>query len=617
MDVKLLTPRALFDRPVRYVVPEYQRKYVWDLDRQWGPLWDDVLDLAERALSAHHHEEDNLTSVHPHFLGSIVLMPQNDPSSRIPTLAVVDGQQRLLTLQFILDAAQQECEERHAEVAREFAALVLQRPEDRDENGDHDFKMWPADPEDQVTFRHAMRNELRTDDRKEEQIVKAHDWFAERTEEWLDEVPAETKQRAVALCSALTELMQIATIELGEEDDEQMIFETLNSRGTELGTFELTKNFLLRQASRQGVDPTRLHRQHLAQFERKWWDRMTGSGRQGRPHIEAFLHHWLIVETAEEIPLAKTFSRLREHVSETRKGEIEAVADDLSLLGGKYHKLQTADVSLSSGDHTSRRFSDFVRRWKVLQADVFTPLILWLWANDEQSDRRVVRAYDALESYMVRRLICGLDTRGYGAMGRQLLIQVKDGGRAGADEIIKSHLAAQRSDRERWPTDSDVVNALVDGSLIGRVSAGRTRMILEAIEGDFRQSQWREDGAGLAKRPLSVEHIMPRQWRTPDWSSPSPDLGTSSENAEEVRARLVHSIGNLTLVPRRYNSRLSTASWTRKRELYAEEPADFALNTDLLRPARAVAPRVWDEEQIQKRSERLAKRVIKIWPRPS
>ena len=621
MDVNLLTPKRLFEEPVRYVVPEYQRKYVWTQDEQWEPLWNDVLNLADQALPARQHQGEQPASIRPHFLGSIVLMPRDDPLSRISTIEVVDGQQRLLTLQLMLDAAQQACENRHPDTAQAFTALVLQRPEDRDNNGDHDFKMWPADLEDQDAFRHAMRNELSPDGYERERIVAAHDRFVEWIGKWLDEQPTETKQRAIALHSALMGHIKVAVIELDKDDDEQMIFETLNSRGTPLGMFELAKNFLLRQAQEHGTSPalvsSKLKRlQNREGQPNRWWSGEIGSGRARRPRIDAFLHHWLAMETTKEITLTDTFKQFREHVSETRKGEIETIVNELSLLGDKYRMLQTADVSLDSGDHVSLRFSDFVRRWKVLQADVFTPLILWLWVN-ERSDRRLVQAYKVLESYMIRRLICGLDTRGYGPMGRQLLIQVKDRGKVGTDQIIVTHLAAQRSDRERWPTDSDVAHALVNRSLLGPASAARTRMILEAIEIDFRQSLWRENPADLAKQSLSVEHIMPRQWRTPDWPPPNPDLGDSTENAEAVRTRLVHSIGNLTLVPRRYNSKLSNANWTRKRELYAEEPSDFALNKNLLRPAQAATPRVWDEEQIRKRSERLAKRVIKIWPRPS
>ncbi len=36
------TVRKLFQSDVRYVVPLYQRSYVWSADRQWQPLWEDI-----------------------------------------------------------------------------------------------------------------------------------------------------------------------------------------------------------------------------------------------------------------------------------------------------------------------------------------------------------------------------------------------------------------------------------------------------------------------------------------------------------------------------------------------------------------------------------------------
>ena len=612
MKVDLLTPKTLFDQPVRYVVPDYQRKYVWEQEKQWEPLLDDVLNLAEQAAKPARRSGAAPRTVRPHFMGSIILMPmrQAEPATRVAQIAIVDGQQRLLTLQLMLDAAQQECENRHPEVAQEFTRLVLQRPEDRGDRGEHNFKIRPTDHDDQIAFLHAMQNDLPTDAYEKERIVEAHKWFAERIGQWLDR-PSKTKQRAVALYSALAEQIQVAAIELGDEDDEQIIFETLNSRGTELGTFELVKNFLLREAREQDVEPGNVL-PLLKPFDQKWWSSTTGSGRARRPHVEAFLHHWLTMETTQEVKLEQTFRRFREHVSKTRNGEVERVAEDLAKFAGHYHDIQTADRSRDFGE-------DFVRRWKVLQTDVFTPLILWLWEHGG-TNAQVDRAFDALESYMVRRLICSLDTRGYGAMALELLELVRHRGRTGADKVISEHLALQRSERELWPTDTDVVRNLVNSKLLGPASAARTRMILEAVEQTFRKSQWRTlGGAELAKRPLSVEHIMPRHWQSSDWARPKAVPASSGETADQVRNRLVHSIGNLTLVHRRYNSRLSDAAWTGKRVLYREDPEKLALTADLLHPGRATAPTpsVWDEEQIRKRSERLAKRVIRVWPRPS
>lgn len=607
MKVKLQTPRELFGRPVRYVVPQYQRRYVWGQEEQWEPLWADVLNLAMQLVPGRGRRPKKPKPVAPHFLGSIVIQPTGERSSQAPTFTIVDGQQRLFTLQLLLDAAQQECETRAPEIAKRLTALVLNGPEFRDSNADHDFKVWPTDSADKVAFRHAMRNEWPTDEYEKERIVEAHAWFADQIGKWLDERRKQTDRQAQALYEALAICLQIAVIELGSEDDEQVIFETLNSRGTQLGTFELARNFLQLEATEQGADPIRIQRDHLDIFSLKWWAEETGSGRSRRPHVEAFLHHWLTMETAREIPLARTFPRFRDHVSKKRQGQIVAVAGDLSRFGGRYRELRTADAD--------EEFGDFVRRWKILQADVFTPLILWLWANGG-SNRSVGRAYRHIESYLVRRLICSLDTRGYGAITHDLLSRVKESRGKGADRIICDHFAVQSADRERWPKDSDVVEALVHGKLLGPASAARTRMILEAIELSFRNSTWRERGMELAKRPLSVEHIMPRHWQTADWPLPKPRPSRSRETAEQMRTRLIHSIGNLTLVNRRYNSRLSTAAWTRKRDLYGEDPEELSLNTDLLRPPHAPSPAVWNEEEIMRRSERLAKRVIRIWPRP-
>ena len=610
MDVDLLTPKKLFDQPVRYVVPDYQRKYVWEQDKQWEPLLNDVLNLAEQALPSARRSGDASRTVRPHFMGSIILMPmrQAEPASRVAQIAIVDGQQRLLTLQLMLDAAQQECENRQLEVAGEFTRLVLQRLEDRGDRGEHNFKIWPTDPDDQVAFFHAMQNELPTDKHEKERIIEAHRWFAERIGEWLDAQLNKTKQRAAALHSALAEHIQVAAIELGDEDDEQIIFETLNSRGTELGTFELVKNFLLREAREQDVDRSSVLRL-LKPLDQKWWSRTIGSGRTRRPHVEAFLHHWLTMETTQEVRLEQTFSRFREHVK-ARKGGVERVAEDLAKFAECYREIQTADRSREFGE-------DFVRRWKVLQTDVFTPLILWLWKHGG-TDAQVERALATLESYMVRRLICSLDTRGYGAMTLELLTHVKHRGRVGSDRVISEHLASQESDREIWPTNILVVHSLKNLKLLGPASAARTRMILEAVEQTFRRSQWRtRGGAELAKRPLSVEHIMPRHWQSSDWARPKAVSASSDETAEQIRNRLVHSIGNLTLVHRSQNSSLSDAAWMRKRVLYREDPEDLVLTADLLKPDGKATPRVWDEEEIQKRSERLAKRVIRVWPRPS
>ena len=96
------TVQELFERDVRYIVPLYQRPYVWNEEHQWAPLWDDVSALLQ------HQENGEVSGLWSHFLGAIVLDQEQTVPGQIPRYTVIDGQQRLTTLQLLLAAAAKE-----------------------------------------------------------------------------------------------------------------------------------------------------------------------------------------------------------------------------------------------------------------------------------------------------------------------------------------------------------------------------------------------------------------------------------------------------------------------------------------------------------------------------
>ncbi|MEP7740230.1 DUF262 domain-containing protein [Nocardioides sp. 31GB23] len=104
MKANTLTPAEIFGNQIRYVVPLYQRPYVWTKEAQWKPLWDDVRALADRVLET--PDVYGAPPVPPHFLGAIVIDQLPGPVTHIGARSVIDGQQRLTTLQLLLDAAQ-------------------------------------------------------------------------------------------------------------------------------------------------------------------------------------------------------------------------------------------------------------------------------------------------------------------------------------------------------------------------------------------------------------------------------------------------------------------------------------------------------------------------------
>src|SRR5438552_18086627 len=112
MRADILTLKTLFQKDVRYVVPTFQRPYVWNQEDQWDPLWNDVRNTAEEFIDRLHEigEENEALAEEKsgvHFLGAVVLQQQPNPAAQLERREVIDGQQRLTTLQLLLDAAQE------------------------------------------------------------------------------------------------------------------------------------------------------------------------------------------------------------------------------------------------------------------------------------------------------------------------------------------------------------------------------------------------------------------------------------------------------------------------------------------------------------------------------
>src|SRR5262249_29185101 len=123
MDTQVRTPQAIFMQPQRLLVPLFQRPYVWNEELQWDPLWRDLEWVATRVLG---HPD----AAHPpHFLGAVVLQQLPTPTSDLQQRTIIDGQQRLTTLQLMLDAL-------HAEIAKVGCVMSAARLEPLIANGE-------------------------------------------------------------------------------------------------------------------------------------------------------------------------------------------------------------------------------------------------------------------------------------------------------------------------------------------------------------------------------------------------------------------------------------------------------------------------------------------------
>src|SRR4051794_5090045 len=152
METQVRTPQMVFMQPQRLIVPLFQRPYVWNKENQWGPLWSDVTRVAERLLA-------NPTALHqPHFLGAVVVQQLQNPIGSLQARTVIDGQQRLTTLQLLLDALHAELVAVDAQQPALRLESLITNPAAFCTNPEDRFKVWPTN-RDRPAFNAVMGSE--------------------------------------------------------------------------------------------------------------------------------------------------------------------------------------------------------------------------------------------------------------------------------------------------------------------------------------------------------------------------------------------------------------------------------------------------------------------------
>ena len=601
MKSDTLNLKALFHGDVRYIIPTFQRPFVWNQDDQLEPLWDDARNTAERYLDELDRLGDDLRAeaergTPAHFLGAVVLQQQPTATVDIEQRHVVDGQQRLTTLQLLLDAAQEVCDQlKLTLVARRLSKLVLNDEDLVGPNPDHKFKVWPTNV-DRDAFRYAMTNGPLTTDFEDSRIVQAHEFFKLQIREWLVAGSEPLQRRAAALETTLTGLLQMVVIDLEVKDDSHVIFETLNARGTPLIQSDLIKNFILYRARESGKDEEVFYRDYWRDFEDDWWREDVRQGRLVRPRLDVFLNYWLSMRTVSDVQSNKVFDTFRVYAESK---EIDSPATDIKRIGNTYRRIEHA----TDPDEVA-----FVYRWQVMDAGVVTPLLLLLFSAppNQLSPGRRLRCLRTIESFLVRRMVCRLTTKDYNRLTLDLAEVLQERGIQAADDVIVEFLRGQTAESREWPNDEKLKAAFSTLPLYRLLTRGRLRLVLEGIEGELRTSKAEQQNV---PRNLTIEHLMPQGWRE-HWSAPVSSDGTGLAAME--RDRLVHSVGNLTLVNNKLNPHLSNGPWKMKREGLKDHSVLF-LNKTLLDESPEDQ---WDESMIKNRSERLAGLAARVWPGP-
>ena len=607
MDADPYALQDIFRADIRYEVPEFQRRYVWTEEDQWEPLWDDVKAVADDFLKAERSQQSPTATASgnsqdlSHFLGAVVVQKDADRLSDIRSRKVIDGQQRMITLQILLAAVRELFQEHHSDLARRIDKLVRNDDTLTGADASMQHKVWPTHP-DRQAYQAAVSDSGETETTGDGRLIAARAYFSKVVATWLSDASSANGDKGTALTRALTRGVKLVVVEIEADEDEHVIYETLNARGTPLNAWDLVKNVIVNRASEEKLDPEDLLDAHLRGFDEEWWDQEVGSGKNRRSRADSFLIYWLIMRTGKDVPSRKAsrlMSVFANHADAERKGSgvgIASMAEELGRDGRFFKQLELRDLSELD--------PDFQRGWRGANAGVFTPVLLWLHSQRVE-DEEMTRCWQLLESYIVRRMACGLTTRGYFDLMLSLLERLHDALGQDAYDAIRDCLSERDIERYKWPTDAEFATSLTHEAHFGKLAAYQAKMILYRIEGHLRTgfSEAIPSDAGL-----TVEHLMPEDW-TSHWPTPR-GKGREGESAADMRNRYVQSMGNLTLLTSQLNSSVSNGAWRRK-VAAIKQHSTLLLNREVVHNH----PRKWTEEDIQKRGSDLAQKAIRCWPR--
>ncbi|MGI4732999.1 MAG: DUF262 domain-containing protein [Janthinobacterium lividum] len=608
-----LTIHDLFQRERRYVVPLYQRAYVWTRQDQWEPLWEDIERQAEACFSTPGHMPSR-----SHFLGAIVLNVSRIVGAGVARSEVIDGQQRLTTLQLFIAALRDYATWIGSTYASRLRRLTVN--EDEKPGSEGAYKVWPTNA-DRAVFRQVMSagtveglDPAFGSGDAQPRMAQAYRYFHDQVRAFAETQGNDARDdRVFALLQALRTALQVVVIELEDGDDPQVIFETLNARGQPLLPSDLIRNYLFMRASHDAaVDIDELYDSYWRPFddhraaaaiggEDRFWHIEERQGRLTRPRIDLFLFHYLVMQTEADFTIGGLFREFRDWRDRVG-GSVEGLLTDLK----RYADVFSALIEPTGTD----RADVLARRLKAMDTSTVYPFLLYVLglSSDRLSPADRDRLLVDLESWLVRRFVCQLTSKNYNRFFVGLLAKVKRAPSTdNVADVVRDELARGSDVTTIWPTDRAFRAAWLTKPVYTKSRPDRSAMLLRAIESDLRKSR----NEALTLPPaLSVEHLLPQRGSRGDYPLATDGLAVGDETPDQCRERLIHTVGNLTLLTSELNASASNGPFAAKVEKIVAD-SDLRLNAWL----RTDPPKAWSDDAIVARGERLFGHAVAIWPR--
>ena len=568
MDAGKRTINDIFNGNRILEIPFFQRAYVWGED-QWERLLDDMQSVS--------------LSNKPYFLGSVILkqQPTHTGSEVGDIRTVIDGQQRLTTLNIFfkvlcLKNGQTNLFDRVFRLINTNGLALLHNHNDID------------------TFNKVLDLTELSNIPETDNIIKAYSYFKKHI-----------NIEQYNIQNILGRILFVG-IDLDSNEDEQQIFDTINSLGVRLTTAELLKNYFF---NRDEISTyTKFWKNVFEKDEetKNYWDREITTGRLRRTFIDLFFYSYLQIKIQDTALNVKATDKVKfskvESLFESYKALIkdyELIKKDILLEIKEY-----AEIFRASFDHDiiNREIpaTPGIERINAiifgLDTSTLIPYVLYVLKNvkteNDKSD-----LFEFLESYIMRRMVVHSSTKNYNQLFTDRLISNEILSKVQIREFIERSLDKVNS----LPTDQELKNGFDNAYLVNKQAAGIIYLIESRIRNRARQAT---QLLGISR--YSLEHLMPKKWEN-FWGK------LSNKEDRDYRNRKLYTLGNLAIITQSLNASIRDSNWKIKKKGKGEKEGLIHYSAGIETLAPFLELDEWNEAEIEKRSLYLYNRAVEIW----
>lgn len=548
---------------VQFVIPVYQRNYDWK-NSECKELLNDIISV---------ETEDRGT----HFIGSIVFVHEGTYStSEVKELVIIDGQQRLTTINILYVALYRFAKENSKlQDADRLYNMFLTNQYVQNESSKLKLKQTDTNS---LAFQSIMRgthNEFGTFSN----VIENYNYFRSAIKEDNFEV----------ILRGLNRLIFVEISLERDKDDPQRIFESLNSTGLDLSQSDLIRNFILMDLPPK--DQNRIFEIIWNPIEENAKDIVKQSSL-----VSEFIRDYLTLRNKKIPNKNKVYAEFKSLYSNKKEDAYHQELENIKSLSAHYKKLVNPSTVK---DASIRKELEYINR---LEINVAYPFLLQVFEDTDNGlldSAELIKILQLIQSYAWRRFVVGLPTNALNKIFMSLYAEVDT--EEYYDSIAKVLLKKKGS--AKFPTDEDVKTALKDKDLYNTQPKNRN-YLFEMLE-NYNNREF----VNTNNEDITIEHIFPRN-PNESWST---DLST--EEYFLFKEKHLNTIGNLTLSGN--NGALSNKSFLAKKEMNNEGNEQGYNYSRLWLNSYLKSLDSWNITNYEERLTIIYERFLKIWEYPN